>query len=133
MSQSDALEKLRFTPARMLATGAWGALTFGFYLVMDNVRLFIFVATVVAPVIREWRLRKWNPWDAEKPTAEKVAKLGLSFDDAYTLFVRDGAVWRTPKDRPHDKPEKVADGGFEMERGFRYFVDVDGDVSRARL
>jgi hypothetical protein len=30
------------------------------------------------------------------------------------------------------KPEKVADGGFQMDNNYIYFVDRDGDVSRAK-
>jgi len=33
---------------------------------------------------------------------------------------------------PKGKPEKVADGGFEMDNNYIYFVDKDGDVSRAK-
>src|SRR3954447_26498478 len=67
--------------------------------------------------------------------AEKVAKLGISRDKDYMLYVKDGAVWRVRRKQPglpKGKPEKVADGGFEMDNNYIYFVDKDGDVSRAR-
>jgi|SRR4051794_7062618 hypothetical protein len=67
--------------------------------------------------------------------AEKVAKLGISRDKDYMLYVKDGAVWRVRRKQPNlpkGKPEKVADGGFEMDNNYIYFVDKDGDVSRAR-
>ena len=33
---------------------------------------------------------------------------------------------------PKGRPEKVTDGGFEMDTDYIYFVDKDGDVSRAK-
>jgi hypothetical protein len=67
--------------------------------------------------------------------AEKVAKLGISREKDYMLYVKDGSVWRVRRKQPgmpKGKPEKVADGGFEMDNNYIYFVDKDGDVSRAR-
>src|SRR5262245_66687127 len=67
--------------------------------------------------------------------AEKVAKLGISRDKDYMLYVKDGAVWRVRRKQPgvpKGKPEKVADGGFQMANNYIYFVDKDGDVSRAK-
>jgi hypothetical protein len=67
--------------------------------------------------------------------AEKVAKLGISRDKDFMLYVKDGAVWKVRRKQPgvpKGKPEKVADGGFEMDNNYIYFVDKDGDVSRAK-
>jgi hypothetical protein len=67
--------------------------------------------------------------------AEKVAKLGISRDKDYMLYVKDGSVWRVRRKQPgmpKGKPEKIADGGFEMDNNYIYFVDKDGDVSRAK-
>src|SRR5687767_649390 len=67
--------------------------------------------------------------------AEKVAKLGISRDKDFMLYVKDGAVWRVRRKQPgmpKGKPEKVADGGFQMDNNYIYFVDKDGDVSRAK-
>ena len=67
--------------------------------------------------------------------AEKVAKLGISRDKDYMLYVKDGAVWRVRRKQPglpKGKPEMVKDGGFEMDNNYIYFVDKDGDVSRAK-
>jgi hypothetical protein len=67
--------------------------------------------------------------------AEKVAKLGISRDKDYMLYVKDGSVWRVRRKQPgmpKGKPEKIADGGFEMDNNYIYFVDRDGDVSRAK-
>jgi hypothetical protein len=67
--------------------------------------------------------------------AEKVAKLGISRDKDFMLYVKDGAVWRVRRKQPgapKGKPEKVADGGFDMDHNYIYFVDKDGDVSRAQ-
>jgi len=49
--------------------------------------------------------------------------------------VKDGDVWKVRRKQPgvpKGKPEKVADGGFEMDNNYIYFVDKDGDVSRAK-
>src|SRR5687767_5472185 len=67
--------------------------------------------------------------------AEKVARLGISRDKDYMLFVKDGAVWRVRRKQPgvpKGRPEKVADGDFQMDNNYIYFVDKDGDVSRAK-
>lgn len=67
--------------------------------------------------------------------AEKVAKLGLERDKDHILYVKDGSVWRVRRKQagmPKGKPEVLADGGFEMDYSYIYFVDKDGDVSRAR-
>jgi hypothetical protein len=67
--------------------------------------------------------------------AEKVAKLGLSRNKDFMLYVKDGGVWQVRRKQPgvpKGKPEKVADGGFEMDYDFIYFVDKDGDVARAK-
>jgi hypothetical protein len=67
--------------------------------------------------------------------AEKVAKLGISRDKDYMLYVKDGAVWKVRRKQPgmpKGRPEKVADGGFQMDYNYIYFVDKDGDVSRAK-
>ena len=67
--------------------------------------------------------------------AEKVKKLGIARNKDFMLYVKDGDVWqvrRKQPDVPKGKPEKVADGGFEMDNNYIYFVDKDGDVSRAK-
>ena len=67
--------------------------------------------------------------------AEKVARLGIVRDKDTMLYVKDGTVWKVRRKQPgvpKGKPEKVADGGFEMDNNYIYFVDKDGDVSRAK-
>ncbi len=67
--------------------------------------------------------------------AEKIAKLGITRDKDFMLYVKDGAVWRVKRKQPgvtKSKPEKVKDGDFEMDYNYIYFVDKDGDVSRAK-
>jgi hypothetical protein len=67
--------------------------------------------------------------------AEKVAKLGIARDKDYMLYVKDGAVWRVRRKQPgvpKGKPEIVENAGFEMDSNYIYFVDKDGDVSRAK-
>ena len=67
--------------------------------------------------------------------AEKVAKLGVNREKDFMYYVKDGAVWKVQRKQPgvpKGKPEKVADGGFQMDTNYIYFVDKDGDVSRAK-
>jgi len=67
--------------------------------------------------------------------AEKVEKLGVTRDKDFMYYVKDGAVWRVQRKQPgvpKGRPEKVADGTFQMDTDFIYFVDKDGDVSRAK-
>ena len=67
--------------------------------------------------------------------AEKVAKLGVSREKDFMYYVKDGGVWKVQRKQPgvpKGRPEKVADGGFEMDTNYIYFVDRDGDVSRAK-
>lgn len=67
--------------------------------------------------------------------AEKVEKLGVTRDKDFMYYVKDGAVWRVQRKQPgvpKGRPEKVADGTFKMDTDFIYFVDKDGDVSRAK-
>jgi hypothetical protein len=67
--------------------------------------------------------------------AEKVAKLGVSREKDFMYYVKDGGVWKVQRKQPgvpKGRPEKVADGGFEMDTDYIYFVDRDGDVARAK-
>jgi len=67
--------------------------------------------------------------------AEKVKKTGIVRNKDFMLYVKDGDVWQVRRKQPgvpKGKPEKVADGGFVMDNNYIYFVDKDGDVSRAK-
>ncbi len=67
--------------------------------------------------------------------AEKVAKLGVGREKDFMYYVKDGGVWKVQRKQPgvpKGRPEKVADGGFEMDTNYIYFVDRDGDVARAK-
>src|SRR5512146_2775752 len=67
--------------------------------------------------------------------AEKVAKLGVEREKDFMYYVKDGEVWKVQRKQPgvpKGRPEKVADGGFEMDTNYIYFVDRDGDVARAK-
>src|SRR4030095_10816132 len=67
--------------------------------------------------------------------AEKVAKLGVDREKDFMYYVKDGSVWKVQRKQPgvpKGRPEKVADGGFEMDTNYIYFVDRDGDVARAK-
>jgi hypothetical protein len=66
--------------------------------------------------------------------AEKVSKLGIKREKDMMYFIKDGAVWKVPRKQPGQpkgKQEKVADGGFAQNNNYIYFLDKDGDVSRA--
>ena len=67
--------------------------------------------------------------------AEKVAKLGIGREKDFMYYVKDGGVWKVQRKQPgvpKGRPEKVEDGGFEMDTNYIYFVDRDGDVARAK-
>src|SRR5579862_6489569 len=67
--------------------------------------------------------------------AEKVAKLGVEREKDFMYYVKDGAVWKVQRKQPgvpKGRPEKVADGGIEMDTNYIYFVDRDGDIARAK-
>src|SRR5580692_4925599 len=67
--------------------------------------------------------------------AEKVAKLGGNREKDFMYYVKDGAVWKVQRKQPgvpKGRPEKVADGGVEMDTNYIYFVDRDGDIARAK-
>jgi len=67
--------------------------------------------------------------------AEKVAKLGVNREKDFMYYVKDGGVWKVQRKQPgvpKGRPEKVADGGFQMDTNYIYFVDRDGDVARAK-
>ena len=67
--------------------------------------------------------------------AEKVKKTGIVRNKDFMLYVKDGDVWQVRRKQPgvpKGKPEKVAEGGFVMDNNYIYFVDKDGDVSRAK-
>src|SRR4029078_2921230 len=67
--------------------------------------------------------------------AEKVAKLGVAREKDFMYYVKDGSVWKVQRKQPgvpKGRPEKVADGGFEMDTNYIYFVDRDGDGARAK-
>ena len=66
--------------------------------------------------------------------AEKVAKLGVEREKDFMYYVKDGEVWKVQRKQPgvpKGRPEKVADGGFQVDTNYIYFVDRDGDVARA--
>ena len=67
--------------------------------------------------------------------AEKVARLGIRREKDFMYYIKDGSVWKVPRKQPgvpKGRPEKVADGGVSMDFSFIYFLDKDGDISRAR-
>ena len=67
--------------------------------------------------------------------AEKVARLGIRREKDFMYYIKDGSVWKVPRKQPgvpKGRPEKVADGGVSMDFAFIYFLDKDGDISRAK-
>jgi hypothetical protein len=79
--------------------------------------------------------RLLKPADGGLQMAEKVAKLGVNREKDFMYYVKDGAVWKVQRKQPgvpKGRPEKVADGGVEMDTDYIYFVDRDGDIARAK-
>ena len=68
--------------------------------------------------------------------AQKVAKTGITRDDKNNLYyIKQGAVYQVPRKQPgapKGKSKKVVDAGIEMDSAYIYFLDKDGDVSRAK-
>src|SRR5262245_61975894 len=67
--------------------------------------------------------------------AEKVARLGIKREKDCRYYIKDGSVGKVPRKQPgvpKGRPEKVVDGEVEMDFAFIYFLDKDGDISRAR-
>jgi hypothetical protein len=61
--------------------------------------------------------------------------LGVNREKDFMYYVKDGAVWKVQRKQPgvpKGRPEKVADGGVEMDTNYIYFVDRDGDIARAK-
>jgi len=66
---------------------------------------------------------------------EKVARLSIVREKDMMYYVKDGAVWKVRRKQPgvpKGRPEKQADGGFEMDNNYIYFLDKAGDVARAK-
>ena len=68
--------------------------------------------------------------------AQKIAKTGIKRDDkAFLYYIKQGAVYQVPRKQPgaaKGKAERVVDAGIEMDGAYIYFLDKDGDVSRAK-
>src|SRR5438552_13507812 len=69
--------------------------------------------------------------------AEKVSKLGVKREPGFLYFLRGTDVWKTPMKRAGGpsaagKPQKVTSGNFTRAEGYLYFLDSNGDVSRAK-
>jgi HJR/Mrr/RecB family endonuclease len=67
--------------------------------------------------------------------AEKIARLGIERDKDRMYYVKDGAAWSVQRKAPgvpQERPSMVADAGLVMDTAYIYFVDSDGDISRAR-
>jgi restriction endonuclease len=67
--------------------------------------------------------------------AEKVAKTGLVREQDWMYYVKDGDVWKVQRKSPgvpKGPSLKVAVAGVEMDTDYIYFLDKDGDISRAR-
>ena len=66
--------------------------------------------------------------------SDKIARLGIERDNDLMYYIKDGAVWATPrkqKGQPKGQPRKIADTGLKLDySNFIYFVDGDGDVAR---
>ena len=69
--------------------------------------------------------------------AEKVQRLGVKREPGFLYFLRGTDVWKTPMKRAGGpsaagKAQKVTAGNFTRAEGYLYFLDSNGDVSRAK-
>jgi hypothetical protein len=66
--------------------------------------------------------------------AQKIVELGIEREEGFMYFVRNGDVWRLARapEGGSGRPELVADGGAEMDSAYIYFLDKEGDISRAK-
>lgn len=66
---------------------------------------------------------------------EKVAKLGIEREDGMMYFIKDSCVWKVPRKKPGQphkgKRSKVVCFNVKQDTKYLYFLDKDGDVSRA--
>lgn len=66
--------------------------------------------------------------------SDKVAKLGIERDNDLMYYIKQGAVWATPRKKPGQpkgKAQKIAPIGVDLDYSkYLYFVDSDGDVAR---
>ena len=66
--------------------------------------------------------------------AEKVLKLGIQRDNKGSLYYVDGqgTVWAKPK-KPKGAPGTIIrERAVDRDKQYIYFVDKEGDVSRAK-
>lgn len=63
-------------------------------------------------------------------TYEKVQVLGIKREEGWLYFLRGSDVYRTPLNRK-GRAEQVTTGNFKREPKYHYFIDSQGDVSRA--
>ena len=68
--------------------------------------------------------------------ANKILKLKLDASIDHVYWISNGDLWRAPKTTTRDRAEKPTRCykklDIETEPGWVYFLDKDGDVSRAR-
>jgi hypothetical protein len=69
--------------------------------------------------------------------AEVVSHVGVKRAAGFLYFLRGSDIWRTPMKRAGGpsvagKAEKVHAGNFTREDGYLYFIDRNGNVSRAK-
>jgi hypothetical protein len=67
--------------------------------------------------------------------AEKVARLGIKREKDFMYYIKDGSVYKVPRKQPgmpKGRSERVAEGGVTMDFSYIYFLDKDGDISRAK-
>jgi glucan-binding YG repeat protein len=69
-----------------------------------------------------------TPTSSLGSSPEKIAKLGLVRTTGEIYFIKENEVWRMYQ----GKTEKVLTAEFEREDGWLYFLDGDGDISRAK-
>jgi hypothetical protein len=66
--------------------------------------------------------------------ADKVEKIGIKRESNWQYYINGTDVWRTQVKTPSNltgKEEIVSVGNFKREDGYLYYIDRDGDISRA--
>jgi hypothetical protein len=83
----------------------------------------------------EKRRIPWKPLPRPKPTKlEKVERVGLRPDAEFLYWLEGTVIYRVRRNSSRDRSEwtKVHEGNFQIEDGYAYALDLDGDIVRFR-
>ncbi len=85
---------------------------------------------ILEPTARNIAERMQPGYVPPKPViAEVVENLGIKREPGVLYFLRGQEVWHLI---PPGSPEKIAQGTFTPEPGWKYFIGTDGRICRAR-